>query len=176
MRLTNRVAVLSAAILLAGCSASTTVVGSLVLPTSNKTIDVVQHRSDSHECVVGVVIQTYSAEGTLIDSKSAHGNALHCRIIETGIEAGSRIGSAAIIARGMVNAAKAERPDTIDINNLNAQQQGQLQGQHQGQLQGQGQNQNSTNVNVNSNTNSNDNSVTKIDNSCHGNCDGPSAE
>lgn len=146
---------------LVGCSSSTTNVGSLVLPTSNRTIDVVQHRSDSHECVVGVVIQTYSSEGQLIDSKSAHGTALHCRIIETGIEAGSRVGSAAIIARGMVNAAKATKPDTIDITNVNAQAQGQGQGQLQGQLQGQSQGQlqgqSSDNINVNSNSNHNTN-------------------
>jgi hypothetical protein len=114
---------------LSACSSSTTNIGSLVLPTSNRTIDVVQHRSDSRECVVGVVIQTYSSEGQLLDSKSAHGTALHCRLIETTIEAGSRVGSAAIVARGLVNAAKATKADAINISNL------QTQGQEQSQTQ-----------------------------------------
>lgn len=131
-----------------GCSASTTNVGTLVLPTSNRTIDVVQHRSDSKGCAELVVLQTYSQVGTLIDSKEGRGQSLPCLLTGAIIESGSRVGSAALIANGLVNAAKATRPDSVNIDNANTQ----AQGQGQGQLQGQGQYQGSTNVNQNSNS------------------------
>lgn len=120
----------------AGCSASTTNVGSLVLPTSNKTIDVVQHRSDSKECAVGWVIQTYDASGALVDAKSGQGNALHCQLLNATIEAGGRVGAGAV--QGAASTV---------IRNVNQQAQGQLQGQSQ------------TSVNVNSNTNTNTNTA-----------------
>jgi hypothetical protein len=129
----------------AGCAASTKNVGSLVLPTSGRQVDIVQHRSDSHGCAELVVLQTYDAAGQLIDSQQGRARSLPCTLVEVGIEAGSRVGSAAIIARGMVNAAKATRPDNVDINNSNSQSQGQKQKQDQGQY--------SENVNINSNNN-----------------------
>ena len=86
-------------LLLAGCSASSDLVGSVVLPTSNKTIDVVQHRSSVKflDCGTLVVLQTYSAEGALIDSKEARGNALHCDAITAGIQAGGMVGALSLI-------------------------------------------------------------------------------
>src|SRR5690348_3800351 len=101
-------------LLLAGCSASSDLVGSVVLPTSNKTIDVVQHRSSVKflDCSTMVVLQTYSADGALIDSKEARGSALHCDVITAGIQAG-----------GMVGAASVLRPAHTDINNSNEQSQ-----------------------------------------------------
>lgn len=137
----------------AGCSASTSIVGQLVLPTSGLSIDIVQHRSDSHGCAELVVLQTYNDKGHIIDSQQARGRSLPCTLVEVGIEAGSRVGSAAIIARGMVNAAKATRPDVTSIDNVNTQTQGQggatasaaasataqqTQGQAQAALGGQG--------------------------------------
>ena len=114
----NYIPILSVAALLSGCAASTKSVGSVVLPTSNKTIDVVQHRSDSNECAVGFVLQTYNASGELIDSKSGYGNALHCQVIGAGIQAGGMIGAASMI-----------RPSSTKINNSNSQAQGQSQSQ-----------------------------------------------
>lgn len=129
-----------------GCGAATQNVGSLVLPTSNRTIDIVQHRSDSRGCVELVVLQTYNADGTLVDSAAGRGQTLPCLLTEVIIESGSRVGSAAIMASGMVRAARATRPDNVSIDNVNTQAQGQGQGQAQGQLQGQ------VNSNVNHNT------------------------
>lgn len=99
-----------------GCAASTSNVGTLVLPTSNKSIDVVQHRSDSKECVVQVVLQTYSDKGELIDSRSAEGNALHCQALGAGIQAGGMVGAAAVL-----------RPSNTRIDNNNEQSQAQEQ-------------------------------------------------
>lgn len=59
---------------LAGCSSSTLNVGSLTLPTSGQVIDIVQHRTDSKDCPVGWVLQTYNSKGLLIDSKSGGGS------------------------------------------------------------------------------------------------------
>ena len=145
MRKTNLV--LLCFIVVSGCSASTTNIGSLVLPTSNRTIDVVQHRSDSKECAVGWVIQTYDTTGQLVDSKHGAGNALHCQLLGAALEAGGRVGAGAVV--------KAAR---TTISNVNGQSQGQGQGQNQGQGQEQGQYQS----NVNTNTGD----------SCHGNCGG----
>lgn len=143
--------------LVVGCSASSTIIGPVTLPTSGKIVDVVQHRSDSHGCAELVVIQTFDAAGILLDSQQGRARSLPCTMVEVGIEAGSRVGSAALIANGLVKAAKATRPDNVDINNSNSQAQGQDQKQNQvqGQAQGQLQGQISTNVNANSNSNRN---------------------
>jgi len=130
-------------VILAGCAASTGNVGSLVLPTSGRTIDVVQHRSDNKECVTAVVLQTYDATGRLIDSKSAQGNASWCQVLDAGIQAG-----------GIVGAASVLRPSKTNVNNSNEQSQG------QGQVQVQGQKQSSSNTNTNTNVNGNTNSNT----------------
>ena len=113
------------ALALAGCSARTKIVGTLTLPTSGKIIDTVQHRSDSYGCAELVVLQTFDSSGQLIDSQQGRARSLPCTLVEVGIESGSRVGSAAIIARGMVGAAKATRPDNVDINNSNTQAQDQ---------------------------------------------------
>src|SRR5262245_14457521 len=93
---------LAASVVLGGCSASTKNIGSIVLPTSNKTIDVVQHRSDSEECAVGGVLQTFDAKGNLIDSKTFEGNAFHCQFMNGLFSVG---------------ASAARRPDRTSINN-----------------------------------------------------------
>jgi hypothetical protein len=129
-----------------GCSASTSNVGSLTLPTSNRVIDVTLHRTDSHECAVGWVLQTWNAEGQLIDAKAGSGNALHCQLLGAAIKAGGQVGAAALIAEGVRDAGS----DTI--NNSNSNSNSQKQGQQQRQQQQQGQGQSSTNVNVNTNT------------------------
>lgn len=130
------------ATLAAGCSASTSIVGTIVLPTSGAVVDIAQHRSDSHGCAELVVLQTYDSKGQLIDSQQGRARSLPCAMVEVGIEAGSRVGSAAIVARGLVNAAKVTHPDNINISNANSQ----AQGQRQAQAQGQTQNQTSTNI------------------------------
>ena len=135
------ISVLVGGMVLSACAAKTTNVGSLVLPTSNRAIDVVQHRSDSRGCTELVVLQTYDAMGGLIDSQAGRGQSLPCLLTEVVIESGSRVGSAAIIARGMVAAAKATKPDLTNISNTNQQGQVQAQGQGQTQNQGQGQSQ-----------------------------------
>ena len=147
-----KISLIAVMLVLAGCSSSAINVGSLVLPTSNKTIDVVQHRSDvkALDCTTLTVLQTYDASGVLIDAKSAQGRALHCDAAVAVIDAGAAIGAANQIRRGLAASAS-------EINNVNAQAQGQEQGQFQSQLQGQGQSSTNVNTNVNSNRNSNKN-------------------
>lgn len=123
MRLTNRVAVLSVAALIAGCSAYNTEPKSIVLPTSNKSIDLIQHRSDVRlmDCGTLVVLQTYDATGRMIDSKDARGNAFHCAVVPALIEAGGRVGGAYV----------GRSPISISNSQAQGQQQGQIQLQHQ---------------------------------------------
>ena len=91
---------------LSACTASTQNIGTLVLPTSNKKIDVVQHRSSTKDgCAELVVIQTYQFDGVLLDSQSGRATALPCALIGAAIEAGAYAGSAAIIANGAAKAA-----------------------------------------------------------------------
>lgn len=106
--------------LLAGCSASSKNVGTVTLPTSQRAIDVVQHRSDVQfaDCGTLVVLQTYNAAGQLIDSKEARGRALHCEVIDASIEAGGRVGAAAVVGRAVTK---------ITNSNLNSQSQSQGQ-------------------------------------------------
>jgi len=101
-----------------GCAATSQNVKTVVLPTSNKSIDVVQHRSDVKflDCGTLVVLQTYDSAGKLIDSKDAHGAALHCGALNAAIAAGGRVGAAA--------AAQAARSTTSNVLS-----QGQVQGQ-----------------------------------------------
>lgn len=138
MRLTNRVAMLSAAALIAGCASYTDRLnekGTYTLPTSNTNIDVVLHRSDVRlmDCGTLTVIQTYSSVGQLIDSKEARGSALHCTVIPALIDAGSSVGSA-YVGRTRMTVSQA-----------------------QGQAQEQGQASFSENNNFNYNRNSNKN-------------------
>lgn len=130
---------LTLASLLTGCSASTGVVGTTVLPTSNKSIDVVLHRSDVKflDCATLVVIQTYSNGGDLIDSAKAQGRALHCEVIQAGIQAAGTTGAGALVGHGL-----SKSGSVTNIKNSNTQQQG------QGQLQWQ----NGSVVSTNNNT------------------------
>src|SRR5919109_996160 len=92
----------------AGCSEYTSKPRSFTLPTSNKNIDIVLHRSDVRfsDCGTLTVIQTYDSEAKLIDAQSGRGVALHCNVIQAGIEAGGRIGAAAVL-----------RPAVTKVNN-----------------------------------------------------------
>jgi uncharacterized membrane protein YgcG len=114
------------ALLLAGCGSYTAKPESFVLPTSNKSIDVVLHRSDVRlmDCSTLTVIQTYDATAKLIDAQAARGSALHCVVIPSLIEAGGRVGAGAI--QGAASTV---------IRNVNQQAQGQIQSQSQGQSQ-----------------------------------------
>jgi len=102
-------------VLLAGCSAYTAKPTTTVLPTSNRSIDVVLHRSDVRvlDCATLAVIQTYDTTGKMIDSQQARGQALHCAVIPALIEAGGRVGAAA-----------ATRPAITTIKNAINQSQG----------------------------------------------------
>jgi hypothetical protein len=126
---------LVAIVMFAGCSAYNTEPKSVVLPSSNRSIDLVQHRSDVRftDCGTLTVLQTYDNAGKLIDSKEARGSALHCVIIPAVIEAGGRVG-----------AGFASQAASTVIRNVNQQAQGQLQGQSQTSI--------NANTNVNSNT------------------------
>jgi hypothetical protein len=112
--------ILMTAMLFAGCSQYTLKPTSFTLPTSNKHIDVVLHRSDIRftDCGTLTVIQTYDGEAKLIDAQSSRGVALHCNVIQAGIEAGGRIGAAAVF-----------RPASTRVNNAvnNSQSQTQTQ-------------------------------------------------
>ena len=119
MRLTKRVAVLSVSALLAGCSAYNTEPKSILLPTSNRNIDLVQHRSDVRlmDCGTLVVLQTYSSTGTLIDSKEARGNAFHCAVVPALIEAGGRVGGAYVGRSGVsVRQSQAQAQNNTNTN------------------------------------------------------------
>ena len=108
----------------AGCAEYTSKPQSLVLPTSNRSIDTVLHRSDVRflDCGTLAVIQTFDVEGRLIDAQAARGTALHCGVIQATIEAGGRVGAAAVV-----------RPAITRVNNMlsNSNQQSQAQGQSQ---------------------------------------------
>jgi hypothetical protein len=118
------VVIVMSTMLLAGCSEYTSKPTSFTLPTSNKNIDVVLHRSDVRftDCGTLTVIQTYDGDAKLIDAQSGRGVALHCNVIQAGIEAGGRIGAAAVV-----------RPALTKVNNAvnNSQSQGQTQTQSQ---------------------------------------------
>lgn len=131
MKKLGLIVTLALAMVLGGCSAYSEQ-HSLVLQTSNRSIDVVLHRSDVRftDCGTLTVIQTYDAAGALIDSKDARGVALHCEVIQAGIQAGGMVGAAAVL-----------RPSKTDIDNSNEQSQGQAQS--------------SSNRNVNRNSNRN---------------------
>jgi len=85
--------------LLAGCSSYSTKPVTTVLPSSNRSIDIVLHRGDVRvmDCATLAVLQTYNSEGGLIDSKEARGTALHCTVIPALIDAGGRVGAAAMV-------------------------------------------------------------------------------
>ncbi len=105
---------------LVGCAANTKNVGSLVLPTSNKTIDVVLHQAEIRGCLDFQVLQTYSSEGTLIDSQRGSGNTLPCVIIGAAIEAGGNVGAAAIAAKAIGKAAAAASNSSSNTLTVNA--------------------------------------------------------
>lgn len=99
---------LVAVLLLAGCAEYSSKPSTFTLPTSNRSIDVVLHRSDVRflDCGTLTVIQTYDASAKLIDAQAARGQALHCGVIQSTIEAGGRVGAAAVV-----------RPATTRVNN-----------------------------------------------------------
>ena len=130
------------ALLISSCGATSQIIDSVVLPTSGTRIDTVQHRSSTFDgCAELVVIQTFDAFGRILDSQAGRGRTLPCTVVEVGIEAGSRVGSAAIIGNALVKAAKATQPDTTNVSAVNSasasasastvNSQQQTQGQHQ---------------------------------------------
>lgn len=124
-----KIATLGILLFISGCSAYSTKPTTIHLNTSNQDIDVVLHRSDVRflDCSTLAVIQTYNRDG-LIDSKEARGEALHCKVIQAGIEAGGRVGAASVF-----------RPSHTTISNSNGQSQTQGQGQEQSQTANGGQ-------------------------------------
>jgi len=125
-------------VLIAGCSAYSSTPTTTVLPSSNRSIDIVLHRGDVRmmDCSTLAVLQTYNSGGQLIDSKEARGTALHCTLLPALIDAGGRVGAAAIVKPAITTIRNA-------VSNVNTQQQGQLQWQK------------GTVVGVNTNTNTN---------------------
>ena len=118
MRL-KRVSVLAVTALLAGCSQYNTEPKSIVLPTSNRSIDLIQHRSDVRlmDCGTLVVLQTYDATGRMIDSKDARGNAFHCAVVPALIEAGGRVGGAYVGRSGVsVRQSQAQGQNSNNTN------------------------------------------------------------
>ena len=134
------------ALLSAGCAGYTAKPESFLLPTSNTAIDVVLHRSDVRflDCGTLAVIQTFDAVGKLIDAQAARGSALHCGVLNAAIEAGGRVGAAAVVRPAITkinNAVSSAVNNAVSNTNQQGQTQGQSQGQTQGQTQGQGQSQ-----------------------------------
>ena len=66
--------------LLAGCAEYTSTPTSFTLPTSNKNIDVVLHRSDVRftDCGTLTVIQTYDGDAKLIDATNTASGSRPC--------------------------------------------------------------------------------------------------
>lgn len=128
-----------------GCAEYTSQPTSFILPTSNKAIDTVLHRSDVRflDCSTLTVIQTYDTGGKLVDAQAARGQALHCGVFQAVIEAGGRVGAAAVVRPAITRINNAVSNAVSNTNQQGQQQQqGQTQGQQQGQQQGQGQEQN----------------------------------
>ena len=111
---------ISAVLLLvgSGCAEYTSKPQSFVLPTSNRSIDTVLHRSDVRflDCGTLAVIQTFDVEGRLIDAQAARGTALHCGVIQATIEAGGRVGAAAVTARA-ASKATAAAANAVTVTN-----------------------------------------------------------
>jgi hypothetical protein len=126
MKTPSKIVLAAALVALGGCSATTDNVGTVVLPTSNKKIDVVQHRTDNKGCTTGFVLQTYNHDGAIIDSKGGYGTSLGCRTVDGLIRAGGQVGAAALIADGIRDSA-----DRTTITNSNNQSQAQAQSQSQ---------------------------------------------
>ena len=139
---------------LSACGSYTTKPESFVLPTSNKHIDVVLHRSDVRfmDCSTLTVIQTYDADAKLIDAAQARGSAFHCVVIPSLIEAGGRVGAAAVteaarttikntVSNAGNNVANAAAGASAASSSSASSNQTQGQSQGQSQLQGQGQSQ-----------------------------------
>ena len=138
--------ILSVATLISGCAASVDL--QKITLESGRVYEVAKTRSgvEFADCGTQLVSYLFDERGTLVDSKSERGQALHCDLSVAIIRAGGEVGAANQIRRGIAAGADV-------INNSNSQAQGQDQGQLQGQLQGQS----TTNVNVNSNSNTNKN-------------------
>lgn len=138
MRLTKCVSVLSVTALLTGCAATIDV--QKVTLASGRQLQLVRGRSDIAVGDCGTQLNAYlfDEREQLIDSKSERGHALHCDLSVAVIDAGGRVGSAQIAADGAVRAARALKPDNVNIENSNTQSQGQKQKQQQ----------NTTNTNV----------------------------
>ena len=115
-----------------GCAEYTSKPQSFLLPTSNRSIDTVLHRSDVRflDCSTLAVIQTFDTSGKLIDAQAARGTALHCSVIQAGIEAGGRVGAAAVVRPAIT---RINNTVSSAVSNTNQQQQGQGQNQQQGQ-------------------------------------------
>jgi hypothetical protein len=134
--------VMIGALLISSCAA--TVDLQKIKLESGRVYEVAKTRSgvEFADCGTQLVSYLFDEKGTLLDSKSERGEALHCGIAVSLIRAGGEIGAANQIRRGIAAGA-----DTF--TNINEQAQGQFQGQAQGQTT------TSTNVNVNTNKASN---------------------
>ena len=130
---------------LGGCAASSETLK--IQLDSGRTWEVAKTRSGVAflDCGTQLVSYLFDEKGSLVDSKSERGAALHCGVIEASIEAAGQVGAASVIGKAFVKAAKATRPDTVSvdndasINNVNNQGQSQSQQQQQKQKQKQGQ-------------------------------------
>jgi len=161
MKLTDQqiVTAIILGILLSGCAASVDI--QKIKLQSGREYEVAKTRSgvEFADCGTQLVSYLFDEKGTLLDSKSERGQALHCDVGVALIRAGGEIGAANQIRRGI--AAGADSISTIN-NNLNEQS------QLQSQLQGQVSNNVNKNVNKNSNTNSNTTKVKNIGGSSEG--------
>ena len=106
---------------------------------SGRQLQLVRGRSDVAigDCGTQLNAYLFDENEQLINAASERGHALHCDISVAVIDAGGRVGGAAIAANGAVRAARALKPDNVSVSNTNTQAQGQKQLQAQGQLQGQ---------------------------------------
>lgn len=128
MKLNRQILLLSSLLTTVGCS-STLVQEQVTLKSSGRVIDLVRGRSDVAvgDCGTQLNAWLFDEKGTLIDSKSERGHAIHCDLSVAIINAGATVGAANQIRRGIQSAVG----DQTTVNNSNEQSQGQSQSQSQ---------------------------------------------
>lgn len=132
----KKIIVLVLSMVLAGCAASVDI--QKISLESGRVYEVAKTRSgvEFADCGTQLVSYLFDEKGTLVDSKSERGHALHCDLSVAVINAGATVGAANQIRRGIAAGA-----DSITNNNSNASEnknvnaQAQAQGQVQGQFQ-----------------------------------------
>jgi len=129
MKILIGLSVMIGALLLSSCAASVDL--QKIVLESGRVYEVAKTRSgvEFADCGTQLVSYLFDEKGTLVDSKSERGQALHCDVTVGLIRAGGEIGAANQIRRGIAAGADS-------ITNINQQTQAATQSQHQSQRSG----------------------------------------